>query len=51
MDIFLIAIFIKLQKNAFGAKKDSDFMHWFKSAILAIFHFCQSGTFEPMHEI
>ena len=26
-------------------------MHRFKSAILAIFHFCQSGTFEPLHEI
>ena len=26
-------------------------MHGFKSAILAIFHFFQNGTFEPMHEI
>ena len=26
-------------------------MHGFKSAILAIFQFCQSGTFEPEHEI
>ena len=26
-------------------------MHGFKSAILAIFPFCQSGTFEPVHEI
>ena len=26
-------------------------MHRFKSAILAIFHFCQNGTFEPVHEI
>ena len=26
-------------------------MHGFKSAILAIFHFCQNGTFEPVHEI
>ena len=23
----------------------------FKSAILAIFQFCQNGTFEPVHEI
>ena len=26
-------------------------MHGFKSAILAIFQLCQSGTFEPVHEI
>ena len=26
-------------------------MHGFKSAILAIFHFFQNGTFEPMHDI
>ena len=26
-------------------------MHRFKSAILAIFQFCQNGTFEPVHEI
>ena len=26
-------------------------MHGFKSAILAIFQFCQNGTFEPVHEI
>ena len=26
-------------------------MHGFKIAILAIFHFCQNGTFEPVHEI
>ena len=26
-------------------------MHGFKSAILAIFQFCQNGTFEPRHEI
>ena len=26
-------------------------MHGFKSAILAIFLFCQNGTFEPVHEI
>ena len=29
----------------------SNFMHWFKSAILAIFQFLQNGTFESMHEI
>jgi hypothetical protein len=26
-------------------------MHRFKSANLAIFQFCQNGTFEPVHEI
>ena len=26
-------------------------MHMVKSAILAIFQFCQNGTFEPVHEI
>ena len=26
-------------------------MHSFKSAILAIFHFWQNGTFEPLHGI
>ena len=26
-------------------------MHWFKSAILAIFQFFQNGTFELVHEI
>ena len=41
-----------LQKNAVGKKKsNSNFMHGFKSAILAIFQFFQNGTFEPMHEI
>ena len=39
-----------LQKNAFGKNK-LIFMQGFKSAILAIFHFWQNGTFEPLHEI
>ena len=26
-------------------------MHGFKSAIMAIFQFCQNDTFKPMHEI
>ena len=39
-----------LQKNAFG-KKNLNFMQGFKSAIFAIFQFCQNGTFEPVHEI
>ena len=28
-----------------------NFMHWLKSAILAIFQFWQNGTFEPVYEI
>jgi hypothetical protein len=38
------------QKKSFGKTK-LNFMHGFKSAILAIFSFCQNGTFEPVHEI
>ena len=33
------------------AKKNSNLMHGFKSAILAIFQFFQNGTFEPVHEM
>ena len=29
----------------------SNFMHGFKNAILAIFQFCQNGTFDPVHDI
>jgi hypothetical protein len=50
MEIFVSAIFIMLQKNAFGQKK-LNFMHGFKSATLTVFQFCQNGTFEPVHEI
>ena len=39
------------QKKSFGQKIFLNFMHGFKSAILAIFQFCQNGTFEPVHEI
>ena len=38
-------------KEYFWSKKISNFMHRFKSAILAIFQFFQNGTFEPVHEI
>ena len=38
-------------KECFWPKIFLNFMHGFKSAILAIFHFCQNGTFEPVHEI
>ena len=34
MNMFFIAIFVMLQKNAFGQKKNSNFMHGFKSAVL-----------------
>ena len=42
--------FIMLQKTSFGPKK-INFRHRFKSAILAFFHFCENGTFQPVHEI
>ena len=38
------------QKKSFGQKK-LNFMHGFKSAILAEWKNCQNGTFEPVHEI
>jgi hypothetical protein len=40
-----------LQKESFGQKRFLSFMHGFKYAILAIFPFCQNGTFEPVHGI
>ena len=48
---FLISIFIVLQKNTFGQKKFLNFMHGFKSAILAKMKNCQNGTFAPVNEI
>ena len=39
------------QKKSFGKKKILNFMHGFKSAILAEWKNCQNGTFEPVHEI
>ena len=47
MDIFSYCHFHNASKECFRAK-NSNFMHGFKSAILAIFQFCQSGTFEPV---
>ena len=38
-------------KECLWPKNFLNFMHRFKSAILAIFQFCQNGTFEPVHEI
>ena len=38
-------------KECFWPKKFLNFMHRFKSAILAKMKNCQNGTFEPVHEI
>ena len=38
-------------KEVFWPKTILNSMHGFKSAILAIFHFWQNGTFELVHEI
>ena len=38
-------------KEYFWPKKFLNFMHGFKSAILAIFRFCKNSTFEPVREI
>ena len=43
--------FHNASKECFWPKNFLNFMHRFKSAILAIFQFCQNGTFEPVHEI
>ena len=43
--------FHNAQKEYFWQKIFLNFMHRFKSAILAIFHFSQNGTFEPVYEI
>ena len=48
MEIFSYCHFHNASKECFWSKKNSNFMHGFKSAILAIFHFCQNGTFEPV---
>ena len=44
-------LFHNASKEVFWPKIFLNFMHGFKSAILAIFTFCQNGTFEPVHEI
>jgi hypothetical protein len=51
MNIFSDCHFHNASKECFWPKKISNYMHEFKSAILAIFQFLQNGTFEPMHEI
>ena len=48
---FVNGTFIMPQKKSFGKKNFLNFMHAFKSAILAEWKNCQNGTFEPVHEI
>ena len=51
MNIFYYCYFHNASKECFWSKKISNFMHGFKSAILAKLKNCQNGTFEPVHEI
>ena len=51
MNIFCKWHFHNASKEVFWPKKFLNFMHRFKSAILAIFSFCQNGTFESVHGI
>ena len=51
MNIFCIRHFHNASKEVFWSNFFLNFMHGFKSAILAIFQFWQNGTFEPVHEI
>ena len=48
---FLYCHLHNASKECFWPNFFLNFMHRFKSAILAIFTFCQNGTFEPVHEI
>ena len=43
--------FHNASKECFWPKKILNFIHRFKSAILAKLKNCQNGTFEPVHEI
>jgi hypothetical protein len=51
MNIFCNWHFHSASKEVFWAKKILNFMHGFKSAILAERKDCQNGTFEPVHKI
>jgi hypothetical protein len=51
MEIFSYCHFHITSKECLWPKNFLNFLHGFKSAILAIFNFCQNGTFEPMQEI
>ena len=50
MDIFCKWHFHNASKEVFQPKKFLNFMHPFKSAILAELKNCQNGTFEPVHD-
>ena len=43
--------FHNASKESFWSKNFSNFMRWFKSAILEKLPNCQNGTFEPVHKI
>ena len=51
VNIFSCCHFHNTSKECFWPKEFLNFIHRFKSTILAIFQFCQNGTFEPVHEI
>ena len=51
MNIFCKWHFLNASKEVFWKKQILNFMHGFKNAILAIFPFCQNGTFESLHGI
>ena len=51
MNIFCKWHFHNTSKEVFWQKKILNFMHGFRSAILAEWKNCQNGTFEPVHEI
>ena len=47
MDILIKYHFHNASKESFWPQNNFNFMQGFKSAILAIFQFCQNGAFEP----
>ena len=51
MNIFCKWHFHNASKGVFWPKKFLNFMHGFKSAILAEWNNCQNSTFIPVHEI
>jgi hypothetical protein len=51
MNIFSYCHFHNASKECFRSKFFSNFMHGFKSAILAKLKNCRNGTFEPVLEI
>jgi hypothetical protein len=51
MNIFSYCHFHNDSKECFWPNFFFNFMHGFKSAILAKLKNCENGTFEPVHEI